>query len=336
MTIIIITMNRSIITLIAILLYLLGTFYSLHLSSKPLYPCPKEIHNTSSSRCLTPLVSLQEQLILDLFILTIQETKPHIENDANNDAFYWKKVESCSSFDISLQEQSAIRLEGSNCTIAIPSWARQRRSLPKNTSSVAPLKAKFILRKSHPTNNLHTDQVAEATFDLTRFIEMVDPIKSSSTLPSSSLPKQNIPFYKYGKQPIVLRYVADDQIYGSVHRSDGVILKRHLYQNRYTTFHYKPLFYADDNALLHQHQSLLAPPISSSSSTTTTTTTTSTSHVEKSQTNAPKPPVTLSIKFSIISPERDVIHNLMTEGMKVVESILSPTELDDIRFFFTR
>ena len=74
---------------------------------------------------------------------------------------------------------------------------------------------------------------------------------------------------------------------------------------------YRPIAYVDDTALRHSSQ------------------------VELAESGDGRPPLSLRIRVSIISPVRDVINVQVKQGMEIAESFLHESELDEIRYLIS-
>jgi len=226
---------------------------------------------------------------------------------------------------------------------------------------------KQSINKSNKRKNTNRNRkdvvIAETIFDLTRIIYKKTSYgknhnhNHNHNQNDHHSQSPHVPQYKYMRQPIVLRIVTDSQLYplhsGPI-RGDGNRMeitsaaalgvydnnnnnahynKRwdndHERRNRFQRLLYRPIFYVDDIALRHSSQIELGPPqiLSNNSS--------SSSSSELS--SEPKPPVTLNINISFITPFRHVIQDLLFLTISMVEStnILQPSELDEMRYFLS-
>ena len=224
----------------------------------------------------------------------------------------WAPLSTCPPIDFvagSESEESVISVytkhkfggKDGNCTLDFPSYSRVR--LDENFPDESPqvLKAKFVLkqRKSQSPDLV----IAQTIFDLTRLVELRLNSK--------------VPHFKYNGQPIVLRLVADDQKYHARAPVRGDGLKLVLYQpypnqrDKSENIYHRPAFYIDDVALKYASQIQLADPVE--------------------QVKNPRPPITLKIHLSIISPMRHVLHRQLGAGFDMLGNILNADELDEIR-----
>ena len=112
-----------------------------------------------------------------------------------------------------------------------------------------------------------------------------------------------IPYLKFGKSPVRIRFVAEDRGYAILQRADGVPLQAINRTN------YSPIIYVDELALQHSAQVELAPPEDN------------------------KPPFQLHIKFGSISPAVDTVNRQVTSAFEIAESMLPGPELDELRYF---
>jgi len=228
----------------------------------------------------------------------------------------WKLLSTCPPMNVDLQESLFHKFKfggkSNNCTLDFPTFARIRQDKDhppdidtnnnnnnnnsNNNSPPTIMKGKFVLKQRMPSSP--DIIVAQTIFDLTRIVQRNKNSK--------------IPFFKYHRQPIVLRIVADHQLYPVQHpfRGDGLQLALHQFHPNGIIYH-RPTFYVDDVALKHSSQIQLAPP--------------------EEQEKNPRPPITMSIQLSIISPLRHVGHRQLDVGFGVLESILNPNEIDEIR-----
>jgi len=179
-----------------------------------------------------------------------------------------------------------------------------------------PLKAKFVLRETNGRI------VAEASFELTRIVEReirVDAVPSNSNNNSTTNSNSNsnqthtvpvtqkVPHYKF-RDAVVLRLVNEHRGYSPTapYRGDGM-RQKHNRNSRY----YQPTLYVDETALRHSAQ------------------------IEMSESSLHRKPVNLPMKITLISPLRDVLIRQIQLGMETASQILSPTELDEIRWLIS-
>ena len=307
--------------------YIAFTLWSFKEASSPVNSCDPLLNN-GGDLCLSPLVSLNETLSLELWILTeiLEDTDNGVSTQENSQKrnqirsrYGWQILDSCTSLQMKLIEllhsETVFDSSGGNnnnnynCTLHFPDFARKRQ---KHDTSKGTLKAKFILRKSSPEVEGKLGMiVAEAPFDLTRLVpkgNRISALLSSVSHKNDATAEDYVPHFKYRRQGIVLRFVRDESNYGYPYtRGDGLQVQMDPFHRQY----YRPIFYVDDLALRHSSQIELGPS------------------------GEGRPPVSLHIKFSTIHPIRDVIIRQVNTAMHFAESILHPTELDEIRYFIS-
>mmetsp|Transcript_5270 Transcript_5270/g.10056 ORF Transcript_5270/g.10056 Transcript_5270/m.10056 type:complete len:665 (+) Transcript_5270:102-2096(+) len=233
----------------------------------------------------------------------------------------WILSSTCPPIEIDLSQKVFEKLKfggkGGNCTVEFPKFSRVRgeeeqdhrhghssditnyKTIHKPTT----YKAKFVLKYIDSKNNMGSSYMvlAQTIFDLTRLVEH-NRIK--------------VPYFKYYKQPVVLRLIMDDQLYPIHHpvRGDGYVLKLYHPQISHDdNVYHLPTFYVDDVALKHSSHIQLAPP------------------PQDDKVHEPRPPTNLSIQLSIISPLRHVFHRQLEIGFTMLENILNADEIDEIR-----
>jgi hypothetical protein len=294
--------------LIVLLLYVSLSWYSLIQASSPRVKCD------ATSECFHPLVSSGERLVMEMWLYQPSSTS----NDTSiiSDAYYkWMPVDSCRfNFTVPTSGVIPIDVTGNStaCLVPLPDFARQR--FP-NPNSAKPLQASFRFL------NLNGVLVTDVRFHLTRFIERKGndgwSINNSPTTPARNLLEapvpastqkmpdgpQWIPYLKYGRAAVRLRFVSEYRPYGALVREDGVDLQR------YNKTMYRPMIYVDDNSLPQSAKFELAPPEDS------------------------KPPITLRIKLSALSPIMDSLNHQVTLALQAAESFFPGNELDEIRYF---
>jgi hypothetical protein len=266
--------------------------------------------NQRDEEDLNPLQSQQEQ----------ERRRRRLKQDHHR--LQWRLSSTCPPMQINLSTKVFKKLKfggkGGNCTVEFPRFSRVQgeanghRHHPSDTNNTIHIiprtfKGKFVLRyignKTHIRSSIisHDMIVAQTIFDLTRLVERNH---------------MKIPFYKYYKQPVVLRLVMDDQLY-PIHRpvrGDGLVLK--LYHHTATSdgnVYHLPTFYVDDVALKYSSHVQLAPP------------------QDEKVHDLMRPPTSLSVQLSIISPQRHVFHRQLEMGFSMLENILHAEELDEIR-----
>jgi hypothetical protein len=236
------------------------------------------------------------------------------------------------------------------CEVILPAIARHRSKIQ---SEVQPLKARFVLLETTPTDEVDeadddTNQTRRYTsvigtmtpFFLTR-VQKREPksmmrflLESGSTTirttPSNqdstssgtniSILERNdsdnsysdqqinsttwIPYLKFGRSPIRIRFVAEDRGYALLNRADGIGL-----QALNSSF-YAPMVYVDELSLQQSAQIELAP-------------------FEDN-----KPPVKLQIKFGSISPMVDTLYRQVQMTFEIIEdNIFVGPESDELKYF---
>lgn len=230
----------------------------------------------------------------------------------------WIPAETCR-LNFSLPEPSILPLhltKNETCEFEIPAFARHR-SVDKK--KVKPLKAKFVFRLSNGST------ATVVPFELTRIQQLgkggIFPSSGSSNRAAprnlldepvqTSKNKTNfeepdgimwVPYLKYGRSPVRIRFVSEFREYGIPQRQDGVQLP--LWDQ--TT--YRPTAYVDDLALPHSSGIEVGPPEDN------------------------KPPIKLQIKLSSISPHFDVLNQQLQLGFSMVESAVPAEDLDELRY----
>ena len=282
-------------------LYCAATWHSLQQAASPAVPCRGE-------PCLHPFIFAEDSLSLGLWI----------RNESS-----WVPVESCQ-FNFTLPQINTLpkllTANKTNCTVDIPAFARRRSP---HQQEVQPLEAKFLF---HHGNRV---PVASAFFHLTRISKqsssnafwsssgskdgskprnlLEKPTVEDESKPAtpSSSKTMYVPYFKYYRSPIRLRFVAEERSYGSRHRRDGFMLQ---IWNR-TAF--APHFYVDELSLQRGTQAQLAEP------------------------QDEKPPVRLDIKINSLSPLLHSLNQQFAQGFQMVEPMLPGEELDEIRYFLS-
>ena len=313
-------MGKLIISLAA--LYLAVTYYSVRRSSEPVESCAD---GTNTNQCFRPLVTSKDRLSLELWLL---EELPPPPDDGYEDErsrqqqqqqkrrrqrgtrYQWTQVESCQNdlvFDVS-NAKTVFDATNGNCTLPLPDFSRRRCNIlacKDSGKNANPLKAKFVLRFAENNSTI----VAEAPFDLTRIVERNEGSGGSIIWGSNGDDKSkimNIPHYKYSREPITLRFVNDEQIYGQPpFRGDGTPLKS------YKSGLYRPIVYVDDTSLRHSSQ------------------------IEMAESGEGRPSLNVRIRVSVILPMRDVINVQVRAGMEIAEGFLHESELDEIRYLIS-
>ena len=286
-------MGKLLLSLVA--LYIAVTYYSVHRSSEPAEPCD------GSKQCFRPLVMSQERLSLELWIL--EEIPPDDELEQKRQRrtkYQWARAEGCQNdliFDVA-DAKTVFDATNANCTLQLPDFSRRR-----GHKDSQPLKAKFVIRFDDDNSTI----VANAPFDLTRIVERKEggggSMWGQNAADKSKMVK--IPHYKYSREPIVLRFVNDEQLYGHQFRGDGTLLEFHK-----GGLH-RPIVYVDDTSLRHSSQ------------------------IEMAESGEGRRPLNVRIRVSVISPMRDAINVQVRAGMEMAESFLHESELDEIRYLIS-
>jgi len=247
----------------------------------------------------------------------------------------WRLSPTCPPILIELsqakifQKLKLIGGKGNNCTVEFPAFSRVREeeeevnghSYQNATNTLhkiklMPWKAKFVLKYINGSESVDSGVIlAQAIFDLTRIV---------------SRKNGKMPYFKYYKQPVVIRLVLDDELYpvDSPLRGDGLVLQLQKHQispSNHIAMYHLPTFYVDDVALKHSSHVQLAPPMDVPPKNETK------SSAAKIASSASPPPTGLSIQLSIISPLRHVFHRQLYVGFHFLENVLNADELDEIR-----
>ncbi|VEU44568.1 unnamed protein product [Pseudo-nitzschia multistriata] len=237
-------------------------------------------------------------------------------------------------------EKSSTKPQEGNqrCEVIFSKEARHRSSIQ---SEVQPLKARFVvLAPLGGDNNGRVKIETMAPFFLTR-VEKRDPnsimrllmsnpnpgapdkdsgtqvetCRSDSTESNNCTIGSNtgdndsnkimwIPFVKFGRAPVRIRFVAEERGYAFLQRADGIRLKA-LNSTTYT-----PLLYVDELSLQRGAQIELAPF------------------------EANKPAFELQIKLGSISPMVDTLYRQVQDAFETIEgSFFQGSELDELRYF---
>jgi predicted permease len=295
--------------------YGVASWYSLVLSAAPVATC----HEDFDQPCYRPLITPGQEVTMELWLL--QE----IENDGSI-RMDWVSVPSCR-FNVTLPEMgrlpTLITGNGTECSVPIPDRARQRSTIQ---SHVHPLRASFTVYAA----GTKTAAVGAVLFEITRVIERrprqfwtpgsksqessvgarnllehPPPHRTNETSSKTTEIKEPtwVPYLKYGRAPLRIRFVAEDRNYGRLERADGLRLQR---WNETT---YAPMIYVDDLSLQKSAQVELAPPEDG------------------------KPPIKLTIKLSSLSPVLDSLNRQTHTAFETIEQLLPGEELDEIRYF---
>lgn len=293
--------------------YGLASWRALVLSAAPVANC----HHDHDYPCYRPLLAPGQDVTVELWLS--QETQGN-----DSERMEWIPIPTCR-FNVTLPESgrlpTLITANGTECNVPIPESARKRSTIQGH---VRPLRARFtfyIAGKSAAIGNV--------LFDLSRVIERRPrgfwPGSSASQESSSrarNLLEQSaremsetskatteikestwIPYLKYGRAPVRIRFVAESREYGRLERADGLRLQK---WNQTT---YAPMIYVDDLSLQRSAQIELAPPEDG------------------------KPPFKLQIKLSSLSPVWDSLNRQTQIAFETIEQIMPGEELDEIRYF---
>jgi Cleft lip and palate transmembrane protein 1 (CLPTM1) len=256
--------------------YLLVSFYTIWQTSLPSKPCL-----AGSTYCHYPLVLPGDPVALQLLVFEHNQ---------------WHSIESCClnttlPFTGSLPTlvtNNAERL----CNITLPDSSRIRWKHQERPQG-GPLLSKFRMRSISKDGRFYGPVLVDAHLEITRIVERRS---------------ESIPHLKYGSQPIVLRFVAEDRSYGGpppLTRNDGIQL--HIAPWNHSA--YLPLLYVDENGLQHGSQR------------------------EVSSNGTNKPPISLKIQLSSLTPIRDTITHQISFAISMAEYFLPGNELDEIRYF---
>jgi hypothetical protein len=211
------------------------------------------------------------------------------------------------------------------CDVPIPMFARQRST---DKTQVETLKARIAVSidvvvgtegdSSSPSLTSSKRQVVTyLPFELTKIVKT--RIKNGGGVSGGSISSfEYVPFLKYGRSSIRIRYIDEDRGYATVlARADGVQLQP------LNSTHYRPILYVDELALQGRHAMELASP-----------------HVAQQES---KPPVSLPIKLNTLSPIVDTINRQVMSQFEMIEesglfgdpSSSLGSELDEIRYFLS-
>eukprot|EP00977_Amphora_coffeiformis_P009757 scaffold2246_cov162-Amphora_coffeaeformis.AAC.16 len=342
------------------ILYCGVAWHSLHQAAAPAVPCrpPPPTPTTStratteeSSSCFRPLVVSGDG---DALTMQLWLWMPHDHQDDNDDtptvkkrpvkSFSWTAVEGCQ-WELTLPESASwwwwwwsaknttttttttatTTLHQHHhyyCNLTIPAWARQR-------SSPQPLAARLVWQQA----NHNKVVVAVSPFHLTRVVKAatVATITHDNDDDDNNNAMRGIPYLKYGRgTPIRVRFVNEHRLYGKDHNHHHHHHKNGLYRAdglRYKAWnatHYAPHMYVDDLALPTSVQTELAPPTKEADH---------------------KPPISIHIHVTALSPMVDTLHNQMVQGLDMVEKTIHMVDntnnggggtdeiLDEIRYF---
>jgi len=295
-----------------VIAYFVISLYYLRLSAYPTEACKSS--TKQQQQCARPLFPQVDKNIeskqYGLELWTQHEPEGDDRTDGQNikgprnSKLEWKLLSTCPPMNVDLQDILFHKFKfggkGNSCTLQFPTFSRRRQDedhpVDKTNSPPTILKGKFVLKQRTALSKPDI-VVAQTIFDLTRIVQRQRYSK--------------VPYFKYHRQPIVLRLVADDQLYPVQHpvRGDGLVLAIQQFHPNDIIYH-RPTLYVDDVALKHSSQIQLAPP--------------------EDQAQNPRPPIAVSIQLSIISPLRHVGHRQLEVGFGVAESILHPDELDEL------
>ncbi len=287
--------------------YAFLSWYSLVLSASPTAHC------YPGRPCYGPLITTGQMVTMELWLFR--------ESDDEIKKFDWFPVTSCR-FNVTLPESGTLpkllTANDTKCEIPLPSSAR-RRSPHKNL--VQPLKARFTFSIDGTTA-----LIGNVPFEITRIVErrprglwvattgnqdmVARNLLDQPILPQNVTSKKDVietptwvPFLKYGKAAVRIRFVAEDRQYGTLERADGMQLQPWNHNT------YAPMIYVDDLSLQRSAQVELAPPEDG------------------------KPPIQLQIKVSSLSPVLDSLNRQAHAAFDAMETMLPGDELDEIRYF---
>eukprot|EP00934_Nitzschia_sp_Nitz4_P005101 Nitzschia sp. Nitz4//scaffold164_size50480//20593//22419//NITZ4_007003-RA/size50480-processed-gene-0.76-mRNA-1//-1//CDS//3329538077//5091//frame0 len=309
-----------------LVMYATITWRSLVENSSPKSEChPNDV-------CLGPRVSVGHAVALELSLLRqvssdkddeFQSNSPNVRNE-------WVPVPSCR-LEFAIPEtgklpQVITTTNGTECQVVIPDDARVQSP---DIELVKPLEARFAL-----SDNVTGEHLGFVPFQLTRVIEkrpysfwpasldsgvsgeppQVRNLLSTNSTASSNHTVTNqgkiqvptfVPYLKYGRAHLRIRFVAEDRPYGPLLlRADGVRLPR------WNASTYAPVVYVDDLSLQRSAQIQLAPPPASD-----------------------RPPVSLHVKVSSLAPIWDSLNRGVHQAFEQIDTMFSGNELDELRFY---
>jgi hypothetical protein len=256
--------------------YLVVSWYSIWQTSLPSRPCQE-----GSNHCYYPLVLPGDPVALQLLVLEDNQ---------------WHPIESCC-LNTTLPATGSLPTLVTNkaerlCNLTLPDSSRIRWK-SRESPQGGPLHAKFRMRSISKDGGAYGPVLADALLEITRIVERRS---------------ESIPHLKYGSQPVVLRFVAEDRAYGGplpLTRNDGIRLLIAPWNHSA----YLPLLYVDENGLQHGSQR------------------------EVSMNGTNKPPISLKIQLSSLTPIRDTITHQVNVALSMAESFLPGSELDELRYF---
>lgn len=283
------------------------TWYSLVQSVTPSRCQPK-------GECYKPLTVPGQGLRLELWLYQ------YPNSNESEGVFEWVPVPSCR-LDVVLPDPGIfpklLTDNGTKCEVPIPDFARIRSP---DKHRVHPLQARFMLLNEE-TNSV----VGNVPFNMTRVVErrpsdfwmvpgssgkvsvarnlLDQPIGPSNSSSEEIRVPTWVPYLKYGRAAVRIRFVAEDRPYGRLRRADGLALPK---WNKTT---YAPTLYVDDLSLQRSAQVQLAPPEDN------------------------KPPVSLQVKLGTLSPVFDGLNRQAHAAIEAAETLLPGEELDDLRYF---
>jgi len=185
---------------------------------------------------------------------------------------------------------------------------RRSRFRPIPVSTVPPF---FLTRikKREPKSMMNLLWNTESTITGNSLQDSVQSKNSTSSVENNRKNNDDgnttmwIPYLKFGRTPIRIRFVTEDRCYGLLQRADGIRL------NAWNVSFYAPMMYVDELSLAQNAQIELAP-------------------FEDN-----KPPIKLQIKFGSISPMVDTLNRQVHSSFEMIESMFPGPELDEIRYF---
>ena len=337
--------------------YVAVTFFSLKRSSEPGAPCVE-----GSGRCLMPLVTTNDRLSLELWVLDRQEDDVSSEDHNNNTArqrqrpaYRWKVVETCRdglTFAMSDPRTTFDRTNG-NCTLDLPEYSRNREN-------AKPLKAKFVLRCMSEKNANQQGStsrpmpVAEVPFELTRISQRSLGGSQSKWNFGGGRNAEDVT----SKERRNLLSSLADATKGSAEHSAKQINPSPTTDNDSSTrpkviqvphfkYHGQPIILRIVNDEQHYGEHtfrgdgipMQTYPADRSKyrpmAYVDDTALLHSSAIEMAESREGRPSLNLRIRVSIISPLRDVINVQVKMGMEMAESFLHESELDEIRYLIS-
>ena len=343
--------------------YAVVTYYSLKRSSEPAKPCVEG----GVGRCLKPLVTTNDRLSLELWVLNEQEedpqqgTGPNSTRQRQRPTYRWKVVETCRdglTFAVS-DSRTTFDATTGNCTLDLPEYSRNR-------NNAKPLKAKFVVRRvaeneANQQSNIRPTSmpVSEVPFELTRLVERTmggsKPMWNfggrGTTEGAASKERRNLlsspPDKSVNASDGSGQYMYDTQQSTSFQTTNDDSPRQYKIHVPYFKYRGEPITlrfvddeqhygdhpYRGDGIPMHVYpadRSKYRPIVYVDD-----TALRHSSAIEMAESSEGRPPLNLRIRVSVISPLRDVINVQVKMGMEMAESFLHESELDEIRYLIS-